>query len=84
MSNHRTHSALGENGPSLQELIDAYGDDWMVRGDTRPSATRRRQVPLDVLGKTDLAMTVYATNLTDLAVQLEEQTRLATEHLGEA
>lgn len=84
MSNHRTHSALGEDGPSLQELINAYGDDWVIRGNTRALATRRRQLPLDVLLKTDLAMTVYATNLTDLAVQLEEQTRLATEHLGEA
>ncbi|WP_160330523.1 hypothetical protein [Sphaerimonospora mesophila] len=47
-------------------------------------ATRRRQLPLDVLLKTDLAMTIDASDLTDLAVQLEEQTRLATEHLGEA
>ncbi|GIH73111.1 hypothetical protein [Sphaerimonospora thailandensis] len=65
-------------------LTEVYGDGWVVRGDKRPSATRRRQLPLDMLGKTDLAMTIYATDLTDLAVQLEEQTRLAAEHLGDS
>ncbi|GIH68382.1 hypothetical protein Mth01_06350 [Sphaerimonospora thailandensis] len=69
---------------SLQDLRPQYGNSWAAWSDSHRSTTRRCRFPADVLNKTDLAMTVNASTLTDVAVRIEEQTRLATEHLEQA
>ena len=79
MNNDYTRSARpdSDDDSSFRRLVDAYSGDWAVRRQPWPSATRRRQLPFGALAKTDLAMTIYAFDLADLARQLEEQTRLA-------
>lgn len=72
----------GLSDKSLGELTNMYGREWLIRDGAYPSATRLRQIPLSVLHKTDLAMTVFASDLVDLARRLEEQTQLASQHLG--
>ncbi|WP_405088587.1 hypothetical protein [Microbispora sp. NBC_01389] len=84
MDNNRTPSAPPDDDWSFRRLVDAYRGDWVVRRQPWPSATRRCQLPFSVLVKSDLAMTIYASDLADLARQLEEQTRLADEHTGKA
>ncbi|GGO26688.1 hypothetical protein GCM10011574_59450 [Microbispora bryophytorum] len=63
----------------FRRLVDAYRDDWVVRRQPWLSATRRRQLPYGLLTTSAIAMTIEAS---DLAQQLEEQTRLANNHLG--
>ncbi|MEU8279668.1 hypothetical protein ACFYOK_35680 [Microbispora bryophytorum] len=84
MNNDPTRSAQpdSDDDSSFGRLADAYRDDWVVRRQPWLSATRRRQLPFGVLRESDLAMTIEASNLADLARQLEEQTRLASDHLG--
>ncbi|GIH51604.1 hypothetical protein [Microbispora rosea] len=84
MNNDRKRSAQpdSDDDSSFRRLVDAYRGDWVVRRQPWLSATRRRQLPFGVLRKSDLAMTIEASDLADLARQLEEQTRLANDHVG--
>ncbi|GIH69418.1 hypothetical protein [Sphaerimonospora thailandensis] len=70
---------------NLQDLIQQYGSDWVIRpgragGD--PSATRRKQLPASALRGTALSMTVFASDLTELARKLADQTAEAERTAG--
>ena len=60
---------------TLHDLIQTYGHDWTIRSWPQPGATRRQQLGnLTVSG--ELAMTLWASTLPELAELLAEQEQL--------
>lgn len=68
---------------NLQNLIEQYGADWLIRPvQNSMLATRRRRLPDFALRDTDLAMTILASGLTELAEELAEQAAEAERFQG--